>query len=678
MIGASKILTVSYGTFSCTLEGFDEPFNTMKAIAEYFRDLAADDRYFGAEPPTPDAAMLHRIAEREIQRRVEAKIQENGVVLRAEEMPAPRVSMPAVMPDSVPPVVTPSVASAVVAAPAVESAAVRLSRLRAAQSEVPLSEPNEMPRPETVSQAIIQEPLDLYVEDEDLAPVASETPISLSEFIGQTATDFLNEAPEVSLPEAAPAAPFETDNDAKLLETVAGLIDQVDQIDAKSEAVEDDEDTTFDDVFEADIADGAGFVEVEAIELDDQFDLEPGQTRLEAAEAEIIDLTVAEDAGAPIATTQQPAAHETDESGDDLIEIADQIAPSMAPSRATIAFPEAELDNLSADEAAPIVAEKVRRARARVIKVRRAEAAAAAAQAPAVATVLSPEAEADLQRELATLATETQPASSARPAKVRRAERRHRAQVESQDEAVDRLIALTNSELEVPETKRRRSAIEHLKAAVAATVAERQVNPEDGSKAADVRMDPYRKDLDQVMHPKRAEGASVRPPPLVLVSEQRIDRVKSKTAPENQPRIVSPVRPRRVTTSSLAVQAFSDALDEEEDDSGQLAPAASILADNKVQSFESFVEQIGASGLSDLIEAAGAYCTLVLRRHHFTRPLLFQQIETLSKLATPSREDGLRGFGRLLREGRIVKVKRGKFAMSGASPVFVEAKRLAG
>ena len=86
MVGDSKILTVSYGTFLCTLEGFDNPSNSMREIAEYFRDLAADDRYFDAETPTPDPERLQMSAHANTTRAVAADVSPDGSVALHQEI----------------------------------------------------------------------------------------------------------------------------------------------------------------------------------------------------------------------------------------------------------------------------------------------------------------------------------------------------------------------------------------------------------------------------------------------------------------------------------------------------------------------------------------------------------------------------------------------------------------
>ena len=54
MVSSSKILTVSYGTFSCTAEGFEDPLDVVKDTTHFFRGVVHEDRFFGAEPPRFD------------------------------------------------------------------------------------------------------------------------------------------------------------------------------------------------------------------------------------------------------------------------------------------------------------------------------------------------------------------------------------------------------------------------------------------------------------------------------------------------------------------------------------------------------------------------------------------------------------------------------------------------
>ena len=775
MIGASKILTVSYGTFSCTLEGFDDPFNTMKAIAEYFRDLAAEDRYFGAEPPTPDAAMLHKIAEREIQRRVEAKINENGVILRADSsqppLPAPdsapvpvekaAVAAPMVQAQVVQtpvpqalvvqaPVVQAALAEPVVQAPVAQAsvaAPVALSPVAPiAESAVPAAAGHD-PHAESIaakltrirsavaqSRPAITAPA-AYAEDED--ETATAAPVTL--------TPPLTEALPLTLPEQD-----QDEDDAVMEAELAGLMASLDAAPTAASAPEpeyeaqeiarDDSaaasgaftgDLADDDAFDADLDDddlSTMFVEfdpatesdvspetettahdaAEALETDDlealDFDMaEVAESDLDATDLEMLDLdtldpdTADAEAMAPaISLAETPAM---------TVPKIDLSVLGFAPEPEPEAEPEAAHPDLApeAAEAAP-VSDRIQRARARVIRIRRPDSASVAPAevtaetAPPAAAIapnatLSPEAEADLLRELAEVQAEAKlipEDATARPVRPVRPQRPVRnvapppaapmIEAEAGEAAVSRLLAETNSQLAGPENRRRLAAIQQLKAAVAATVADRRAGAARPINDAE-RQTPYRDDLSRMVSPE-ADDLTVtpRPLPLVLVSEQRIDRAVGVTPvrPQRLSAVPSAVAPAAPEHAPAQMQATAEPLasDQDEDEEEEDLDEANIFTDSR--GFAEFADRLGAQGLPALMEAAAAYTACVEGRPHFSRPQIMRQVAALESAAMNNREDGLRSFGTLLRNGKIVKVRRGQYALSEESHMMNEARKLVG
>jgi|GEM_PF-4389627 len=53
-----RILSVSYGSFSVKLEGFDDPFAIMRRVTEYFRSVTSVDPSFGQKPLIEDLGVL--------------------------------------------------------------------------------------------------------------------------------------------------------------------------------------------------------------------------------------------------------------------------------------------------------------------------------------------------------------------------------------------------------------------------------------------------------------------------------------------------------------------------------------------------------------------------------------------------------------------------------------------
>lgn len=796
MVGASKILTVSYGTFSCTLEGFDDSFGTMKAIAEYFRDLAADDRYFGAEPPTPDADMLQRIAEREIRRRVDAHVDGEKVVLRADAgadtAPEPTaLRAPEPTPEPAPEPQAPAAPAPVAAEPEVEPA----------PQPTPLAEPEPEPElhaePEAPAPVSDPAPAAPAASDEDsvaaklariraVVQTARSAPAEEDEGDSSFIEDEHAAAP-ASAPKAQPAdLPVDEIEDAV---EVAEDLTETDETPVEEEVIAEIEEPVEDvledaaeehDEIEAstdeDIQDD--YVEDTAEAADDQpLDISALAARLsaekEALRAEAVVEPEAEEIQEPVEVAFDEAAQDeiTEETADfteqEMLEEIQEVPEENAVAVLDEAAPAevAEADAEETEEVDPAQARRAERrarraarraqqerqprnegdardaaarARARVMKVKRDEledmrasliesdlipgAKADAENAPKAeaepvtedapteeparirplrvlkrarkdvepevepeaeaeieadlqdeitddlddapimgdaeddlndddldgddALGLSPEDEADLMAELAEVERDTAPATPVAPAEETKAKAPAGGVTD-----VSRLVDEVNTKMEGSEHKRRRSAIAHLKAAVAATVAERGLGRNRDRETEDeVQRTPYRADLSAVVRPAAKPETKAKMPPLMLVSEQRIDRPTTQTAQRS--------------TGNLALRAVeNDTLDD--DDQDQTDDQGNIFADD--DTFADFAERHGAHALPDILECAAAYLARVEGQDSFTRPEVMNTVAEFMGTDKFQREDGLRAFGQLLREGPLERQGRGAFTIAATS-----------
>jgi hypothetical protein len=743
MINTNKILTVSYGTFSCTLEGFDDSFGTMKAIAEYFRDLSADDRYFGAEPAQPDAQMLARIAQREISRHVEAREDEGRIVLSAQDTSEAAAFVAA---DSVDDIVSveadiddAKVAQDVELEDTVEAEVIQEPVAQEAEEaiEEPVADVVEDISTEVQQDETPDQPIDEDVAEEMEADVADEPTIAVEEPIAKT--DLIEQDIVPSLPDADVEAFFADSTTADEFDAVEDTWEATPTLDEEEPEVERVKASSIADKLkriravvsqQPDVIDAPDYsedqhaapasieaaiasetvAEVETVEvIEEQSDdvqndvltdtLHDIEDALEADDA----IEVQEDLGTDLEVenddisailsrldqevddeapaTVQDLDDDTDDLDDDILAEMDSIV--AAPDADDFNFDDLGDENLFEEAEAEDEETVAPALRSRVLKVKRAtlEAAIKAGKLEAyddeedesaseepqekislrktpqpISSSLSDAAEEELARDLAELEADIgaedlneiqdlageQPEAEVEPvAEEDVAYTAHPEIHAAAEDDLSRLMEETDSQMGEPEGATRRDAFAHLRAAVAAKKADEAIGGGLGKKDSD---EAYRDDLANAVRPPSPDAADrnrvERAVPLKLVAEQRIDVADTPSVVTVRPRTVATVAETPAPTPEVAPVLAADASD-----------------------FAIFAADVGAQKLPDLLEAAAAFLSFVEGHENFSRPQLMTKVRQVEK-EDFTREESLRSFGKLLREGKIEKLKGGRFQAS--------------
>ncbi|WP_322889722.1 MULTISPECIES: hypothetical protein [unclassified Yoonia] len=539
MTEQTKILDVTYGTFSCRLEGFDDSVETMKQVVGYFHELAGHERFLNTALLAPDMDELALLTGAQSGGAVDAGMDEGKLRLRLRE---------------------------------------------GADAQAPQS---DSPEPEPT--------LDYDETDEDLADLQD--------------ADAADDLAEGDADQDAPDARFDEDSVAAKLERIRAVVGRghvTEPADSYAEDLADDDS----------IAPRGG--------------VNPLAQRLAELAKRNSELAAIE-AGVPLTQDEVDRWDEFDAQDEaDLAALDGDDAETFLPHDEDMT-PDTEQDvAIGAEPEHPFLDED--------------------------------EDEDDEDLHLANLVANEGLDLHEEVAEVERVieDRNKRNELSrTADAAVSRILSHTDAELNQPEHRRQQDAFAQLKAAVAATEAARLLGDDGGPKRRPSAV--YRHDLGEFeAEADRSDAFAEQPDD----EDDLTDALDPADAEDESADITPPVvTPRPVTTLRLVASQRTDTpVDPASQRLRQIAAKVDTTAP-RTMGFAEFADEYAATDLEDMIEAGAAYITYLLEEEDFSRPQVMKLVQTLTNEEI-SREDGLRCFGRLLRQNRIIKLDNGRFQVA--------------